>query len=247
MYSISIKSTNRNSLYTSGYRNGGSMDSYSGSSVNCNGGGSMYMLDSDSLLVAHLASHLLDHWMAFLMRYISTFLNWNLNRDLPGNKNTVGNRFVNTVDLRYLSVNGNTFFNRLSFALGLGYGSVDSCTLSDWLGVAHSFWNRSRNNIALLPGYLNTDRNSCALRYSNGTRNLNWDLAALTLSCSLAVSRGGSNSYGTGSNWKSSNRTGSNRYSWCNSIEDGALSQKELCISVGISFSICFTLNNSIL
>merc|ERR1719215_705619 len=57
------------------------MDSYSRSSVNCNGGSSMYMLDSDSLLVAHLASHLLDHWMAFLMRYITPYRNGNLKTD----------------------------------------------------------------------------------------------------------------------------------------------------------------------
>lgn len=254
MHSISINSANWNSLNTSGYRYRGGVDSHGGSSVNVfdsvNCGGSMHMLDdSDSLLVAHLARHLLDHGMAFLARYISTLLNWNLNRDLLGNKNTVGNRLVNTVDLRYLSVNGNTFFNGLSFALGLGHGFVDGCALSDWLRVAHSLGNRSGNNIALLSWDLDTNRSSCALGYSNGTRNLNRDLATLTLSMSLAVGRGSSNSYGGSSNWNSSDRSGSNWYSWGNGIEDGALSKEELCvsISVGISFSICFTLNYSIL
>lgn len=254
MHSISINSANWNSLNTSGYRYWGGVDSHGGSSVNVfdsvNCRGSMHMLDdSDSLLVAHLARHLLDHGMAFLARYISTLLNWNLNRDLLGNKNTVGNRLVNTVDLRYLSVNGNTFFNGLSFALGLGHGFVDGCALSDWLRVAHSLGNRSGNNIALLSWDLDTNRSSCALGYSNGTRNLNRDLATLTLSMSLAVGRGSSNSYGGSSNWNRSDRSGSNWYSWGNGIEDGALSKEELCvsISVGISFSICFTLNYSIL
>lgn len=224
MHSISINSTNRNSLNTSGYRYRGGVDSHGGSSVNCNCGCSMYMFDSDGLLVAHLASHLLDNGMAFLARYISTLLNWNLNGDLLGNKNTVGNRLVNTVNLRYLSINGNTFFNRLSFALGLGHGFVNSGTLSDWLGVAHSLGNRSGNKLTVLSGYLDTNRNICALGYSNCTRNLNRDLATLTLSLSLAVGRGSSNSYGTGSNWNSSDRTGSNWYSRGNGIEDGALS-----------------------
>ncbi len=241
MHSTSINSTNRNSSNTSGYRYRGGVDSH--------GGGSMHMLDdSDSLLVALLARHLLDHGMAFLARYISTLLYGNLDRDLSGNKNTVGNRLVNTVDLRYLSVNGNTFFNRPSFALGLGHGLVDGCALSDWLGVAHSLGNRSGNSVALLSGDLDTNRNSCALGYSNGTRNLNRDLATLTLSLSLAVGRGSSNSYGAGSN---RDRSGSNWYSWGNGIEDGALSEEELCVSIGVgisfSFSICFTLNNSVL
>lgn len=238
---ISINSTMGNSLDTSGYR-------YSRSCVDsmyCVNRGSNHMLyNFNSFLVAHLTGMLFNDRVAFLTGYISALLNWNLDRNLSGDGDTVSDRLVDTLNLRYLFVDGNTLLNWFGNTFGLGNWSVDCIALGYSPGVAHGLGNLSGNNIATLLGYLYTNRHSSTLGYSNGAWNLDGNLTALTLSNSSAVGRTSSNTSNDGC---SSNGGNTQRYSRLKGTNERTVSKEELRISFGFSLGISFALNNSIL
>jgi len=238
---IGINSTMGNSLDTSSYRYS---RSYVDSTYCVNRGGNHMLYNLNSFLVADLTGMLFNDRVAFLTGHISALLNWNLDRDLSGDGDTVSHRLVNTLNLRYLFVDGNTLFNWLWHTFGLGNWSVDCVALGYSPGVAHGLGNLSGNNIATLLGYLYTNRNSSTPRYSNGAWNLDGDLTALTLSDSSAVGRSSSNTSNDGCSINGGN---TQRYSRLKGTNERTVSKEELRISFGISLSISFALNNSIL
>lgn len=239
---MGINSTMGHSFHTSSNRH--SRSSVVVDSTDCVNRGSMHMLyNLNGFLMTHLTGLLFNDRVTILTGDISTLLNRHLDWHLLWNEDTVSDRLVNTINLGYLFVYGDTLLNWLGLACGLGHWSVDCIALCYSLLDTVGFWDLSGHNTALLSWYLNTNRNSCTPRHSNGTGNLDGNLTALTLSNSSAVGRTSRN---TTDNWSSRDGCSSQRNSRSKSTNKRTVSKKELRISLGVSFSISFTLYKSI-
>jgi len=185
-----------------------------------------HWLNSHSNSFANFPWDLLVDGVAYLTRNRIALLDGDLDRDGPGNINALGDRLVDTVGFRHLSVDGGALGDGLRLAHGLGYLSGDDS--------------------ALLPGNIHADGDGHTPGDSNLSGDLHRDLSALPLSNGLA-------DWGLGShwNWSSNSNWGCNcnlasRQSRSNSTSKRTKPKESIGISIGIGISISISISISL-